>query len=162
MRALCVCIKPTELHSEPSEGLPVDGRAPLTDRWPVCRVRLRVMTWRHPLRIVLHLLLAVGLVLPGIAANAQATRQMLALASGVPGAMSHASCDGMSMPDKSPSKAPPGTSRGCNLAACLGAGCLPALPRVTAFVPAAQSPITLDEPLPPSQLPDTPLRPPIA
>jgi hypothetical protein len=118
------------------------------------------MTSLRSFRTVLHLLLAVSLVLPGIAANAQATKQMLALASGVPDVM-HSTCDGMSMPDQSPSKLPPGASHGCNLAACLGAGCLPTLPRVAAFVPVSQSPISLDEPMPSSQLPDTPLRPPI-
>jgi len=120
------------------------------------------MTSWPSVRILLHLLLAVGLVLPGVAANAQATSQMAAIASGVPAAMSHSACDGMAMHSKAPSKMPPGVSHGCNLAACLGAGCLPALPYVTAFVPAVQSPITLDEPVPPSQLPDAPLRPPIA
>ncbi len=121
------------------------------------------MSSSRPFRILLHLLLAVGLVLPAMAANAQAARQMLALASGVTDAMFHSTCGGMPMPDKAPSKVPsPGASHECNLAACLGAGCLASLPYVNAFVPVAESPIQVDDPLPPSQLPDTPLRPPIA
>jgi hypothetical protein len=120
------------------------------------------MSLRRFLGITLHLLLAVGLVLPGIAASAQRASQAVAMVSGDAGAMSHASCDGMSMPGTSPMKTPAGSPHGCDLAACLGASCLPALPHLAAFVPAAESPIIADQPVPPSQLPDTPLRPPIA
>ena len=120
------------------------------------------MAFRRFFGITLHLLLVAGLVLPGIAAPAQAASQALAFASGTPGAMTHASCDGMSMNDHVPAKMPHGAQHGCDLAACLGSGCLPALPHVAAFVPDAEAPMTLDQPVPPSQLPDTPLRPPIA
>jgi hypothetical protein len=120
------------------------------------------MTLRRFSGIALHLLLAVGLVLPGIAAPAQAARRALTLASAEPGVISsHSACDGMSMPGEASTTMPPDARHGCDLAACLGAGCLPAVPHVTAFVPEAESPITSDQPVPPSRMPDTPLRPPI-
>ena len=112
--------------------------------------------------IALHLLLAVGLVLPGIAAPAQAASQLLASASGMPDAMSHSSCDAMAMQGGAPAKGLPASHHECNLAGCLGAGCLPRVAHVAAFVPATDNPVAFDQPVPPSQLPDTLLRPPIA
>ena len=110
--------------------------------------------------ITLHLLLAVGLVLPGIAAPAQRVSEAAALASGTTQAMTHSACDGTAMLGKAPMKTP-GSTQGCDLAACLGAGCLPALPHLAAFVPDAESPLVVDQPVLPSQQPDTLLRPPI-
>src|SRR5919107_334443 len=98
------------------------------------------MAIRRFFGITLHLLLAVGLVLPGIAAPAQAAKQALAFASGTPDPRSQTSCAGMSMTDDAPATMPHGAQHGCDLAACLGSGCLPTLPHVAAFVPEADSP----------------------
>lgn len=116
----------------------------------------------HLFRIALHLLLAAGLVLPGIAAPAQAMTQELA-AAGAGGTMAHSPCDGMQMPSsgKAPTQLPAGAQHGCDLSACLGAACLPTLPHVPAFIPEADMLITWDQPMPPSRQVDTPLRPPI-
>lgn len=118
------------------------------------------MSPRRFLRVALHLLLAVGLVLPGIAAPAQAVGHALATMSGHADAMSQSPCSGMTMPDTP--HMPSGTQHGCDLAACLGAGCLPVMPHVAAFIPDADSLVTWKQPVPPSRLPDTLLRPPIA
>jgi len=128
------------------------------------------MSPRRLLRIALHLLLAAGFVLPGIVAPAQATAQALAAASASAAAdatgMAHSPCDRMTvpmpMPGKAPAKLPAGAHQGCDLAACLGAGCLPTLPHLAAYVPEHVPPIAWDQPVPPSQRADTPLRPPIA
>ena len=111
---------------------------------------------------VLHLLLAAGLVLPGIAAPGQAVSHALAAAGDNQDPMSASPCSGMSMPDKSPPHTPMGGDHGCDLAACLGAGCLPTLPHVAAFVPDSDVLIPWDQPVPPSRLVERPLRPPIA
>jgi hypothetical protein len=119
------------------------------------------MGFRRLLRATLHLLLIAGLVLPGIAAPAQSVTQALAEASATPDAirMRTSPCGDMSMPmhDQTPH-----ASHGCDLAACLGPGCLSTLPHLAAFIPEADSLIAWDQPVPPSRLPDTPLRPPIA
>jgi len=109
------------------------------------------------------MLLAAGLVLPGIVAPAQAATQALGISSG-DGAMAHSPCDGMSMPmhGTAPAKQPPGTQHGCDLSACLGAGCLPTMPHLTPHIPQPDVLIAWDEPVPASPFPETPLRPPIA
>jgi hypothetical protein len=119
------------------------------------------MGFRRLLRATLHLLLIAGLVLPGIAAPAQSVTQALAEASAAPDAirMRASPCGDMSMPhDQTPARA----SHGCDLAACLGPGCLSTLPHLAAFIPEADSLVAWDQAVPPSLRPDTPLRPPIA
>lgn len=49
----------------------------------------------------------------------------------------------------------------CDLSACLGTACLPALPRVAATIPLAVVHVRWNAPAPPSRVLDTPLRPPI-
>jgi len=125
------------------------------------------MAARHLARIVLSLTLALALVLPGIAAPVQSVRMALATASGQSDAMSHTKMsDGMSMPapSASPDSKVPGNcgTHGCDLAACLGAGCLPSMPHIAPFIPVAGLVPTWEQPLQPSQRAETPLRPPIA
>ena len=117
------------------------------------------MASRRCLRVVFHLLLAAGLVLPGIAAPAEAVVHALA-ATSAGTTMTRSACDGMQMPDETP--VPHGARSGCDLSACLGAGCLPTLPHVPAFVPEADSLIAWDQPVQPSRPIEAPLRPPIA
>ena len=117
------------------------------------------------LRAALHLLLIAGLVLPGIAAPAQTVTQALAAVASDGKAAVHSPCDGMQMPstpDKARGQVPSGAQHGCDLSACLGAGCLPALPHVAAFVPEADSLIAWDQPVRPTRFLESPLRPPIA
>lgn len=120
------------------------------------------MSTRRILRVAIHLFLAAGLVLPGIAASVEGVRHALATTAPGTTAMTQSACDGMPMPDKAPARMPQGAQHGCDLSACLGAGCLPTLPHVVAFVPDADSLIAWDQPLRPSRVFDTPLRPPIA
>jgi hypothetical protein len=125
------------------------------------------MTARQLARIVLSLTLALALVLPGIAASVQSVRMALATASRQAEVMPHAMpSDGMSMPAPSASadSKVPGNcgTHGCDLAACLGAGCLPTMPHIAAFIPVAGLVPTWEQPLPPSRQVETPLRPPIA
>lgn len=121
-------------------------------------------------RAALYFLLAVSLVLPGIAAPAQAVAEAVAPATAASAkdesVTHHDPCDGMGMP-ASDAKHPPlpeggCAQHGCDLAACLGSACLPELPRIAAFVPPASAPLVLEQPLPPSRVVETPLRPPIA
>jgi len=121
-------------------------------------------------RAALHFLLAAGLVLPGIAAPAQAVAEVVGQATAASAkdrsVAHHDPCDGMEMPAPG-TKHPPlpeggCAQHGCDLAACLGSACLPELPRIAAFVPPASAPLWLEQPLPPSRVVETPLRPPIA
>jgi len=125
------------------------------------------MSPRRLLQIALHLLLAVGLVAPGIAAQAQSVALAFATTSlGAATDRQDVGCGDMSPAtmDVHPQKRPatPCDQHGCTMAACLGAGCLPTLPRVLAFVPIGESLITWEQPVRPSRVLDTPLRPPIA
>jgi len=118
-------------------------------------------------RAVLHVFLAIALVLPGIAAPALAATEALA-ALGVPekAVVARPPCDGMTMPAHSgPERelpAAPCAGHGCDLSACLGAGCIPTLPHIATLIPQADSPMVWELPLLPSRLTETPLRPPIA
>ena len=146
----------------------------------------------HRCRVALHLLLALCLVVPGIAAPAQGITDALqaATAAAVQGAesmtgsmaasMDMASmdmppmdmaeqgmpCGDMDMPG--PTSKPDSRSgdccapHSCDLSACLGTGCLPELPRLAASVPPAATPIPWRQPRLPAGVIDTPLRPPIA
>lgn len=121
---------------------------------------------RSFVRTVLHLLLALSLALPAIAAPAQAAAdalQALAAAS-----MADTAMVGDDMPchgDAATDAEPPCDccpQSACDLSACIGTGCLNALPHVVAHVPPTAAPA----PLPPvavrTRLLETPLRPPIA
>ena len=136
----------------------------------------------HRCRIALHLLLALCLVVPGIAAPAQAVADELhaAAAARMSDAMSDSMdmaamdvsmqgmpCGEMHMAD-APSKATSDKSgdccapHSCDLSACLGTGCLPELPRLAASVPPAATLVPWRQPRLPAGVVDTPLRPPIA
>ena len=125
------------------------------------------MTARDLSRIALGLTLALALVLPGIAAASQSVRVAFATVPSATRSAAHGMpCDGMAMP--APTKAPAGKpsgncgARGCDLAACLGAGCLPATPHIAASIPATGLVPNWEQPLRPSRLAETLLRPPIA
>ena len=133
-------------------------------------------------RTVLHLLLAIALAVPGIAAPMQAVREALAampvampmegmeMARAMPGDdMAGMPCDRMGISDTSSAMPTPRHGDGaccnphtCDLSACLGTGCLPELPRIAAFVPASTPPVPWRQPAQPARLIETPLRPPIA
>ena len=141
----------------------------------------------HRCRVALHLLLALCLVVPGIAAPAQGVADALqAVAAAQADAMDGSTtadpmpasvdtpdmaahdmpCGDMHMADAS--SQPASTSgdccspHACDLSACLGTGCLPELPRLAASVPPAATPIPWRQPRLPAGVIDTPLRPPIA
>jgi hypothetical protein len=143
----------------------------------------------HRCRVALHLLLALCLVIPGIAAPAQGVADELhaVAAAQADDAMDAAMADGampasMDMPSEmaahgmpcgemhmadAPSK--PASKSGdcctphtCDLSACLGTGCLPELPRLAASVPPTATLIPWRQPRLPAGVVDTPLRPPIA
>ena len=133
---------------------------------------------------MLHLLLAIALVVPGIAAPMQAVREALApapaatamggmdmdMATGMSGDdMAGMPCDRKQATDAAsalPATHASGgdccTPHACDLSACLGTGCLPALPRIAAFVPPSTPPVPWQQPARPVRLIETPLRPPIA
>ena len=136
-------------------------------------------------RTALHLLLAIALVVPGIAAPMQAVRDALAHApASAPTEMAvmHAAgampaddmagmpCEHMAAPvatvDAGAAAHPDNgsccTPRSCDLSACLGTGCLPELPRIAAFVPPSTPLLPWRQPASPTRLIETPLRPPIA
>lgn len=125
------------------------------------------MPSRHLTRIALHLLLAVALVVPGIAAPVQAIAEGLhtidaALAKNAM-AMGDAPCDEADMPGAAPSEPCDCCNpQACDFSACLGVACLPQLPRVAAQVPPAAAPLLWQQPVLPPGVADTPLRPPIA
>src|SRR6476661_5850718 len=100
------------------------------------------MRSRSLLRVFFNLLLAAGLVLPGIAAPAQAAADEIAVMASGGTAVAHSLCDGMQMP--MPDKTPASGKHGCDLASCLGAACLPVLSHLGAFVPKAGSLIVGD------------------
>lgn len=140
------------------------------------------------LRTVLHLLLAIALVVPGVAAPMQSVRDGLAHAAhaAAPGAMAGMDaamamhipdeamagmpCEHMGEADPAPPMQPvaardPGdccNPHTCDLSACLGTGCLPELPRIAACVPPATPLVPWRQPAQPARLIETPLRPPIA
>jgi hypothetical protein len=138
----------------------------------------------HRCRVALHLLLALCLVIPGIAAPAQAVSDELhaAAAAQMADEMSDSMDMGMAAMDMSaqgmpcgdmhmadaPSKQAPEKSgdccapHTCDLSACLGTGCLPELPRLAPSVPPAATPIPWRQPRLPAGVIETPLRPPIA
>jgi hypothetical protein len=117
---------------------------------------------RPATHVVLHLLLIVSLVLPGIAMPARAATQAWQAAS-VAMATGH---DGMDMTQPAPHEkhcqegcCPQQT---CDLSACIATGCLPrfaGLPTVKLVVPFTFSWRSIT---PPTRLVETPLRPPIA
>jgi len=117
---------------------------------------------RPTARAVLHLLLIVSLVLPGIAMPARAVTQAWQAAS-VAVATAH---DGMDMAQPAPHKqhcqqgcCPKQT---CDLSACIATGCLPrfaSLPTMELVVPFTFSWRSIT---PPTRLVETLLRPPIA
>jgi uncharacterized protein involved in copper resistance len=141
----------------------------------------------HRCRVALHLLLALCLVVPGIAAPAQAVADELhaaaaaQMADAMGDSMEMASMDMTGM-DMSAQEMPCGdmhmvdapsnpaskksgdccAPHSCDLSACLGTGCLPELPRLAASVPPAATPIPWRQPRLPAGVIDTPLRPPIA
>lgn len=116
-------------------------------------------------RIALHLLLAAFLVVPGIAASAQAVAGAVqAAASAATADMAEAGrpCDLMG---HSSAEQPPCdccVPQACDFSACLGTGCLPELPRLVAAIP----PVAVAAPWRQSPVPtgvtETPFRPPIA
>ena len=123
------------------------------------------MPSRKPRRIALHLLLALALVLPGIAAPAQAIASLQAVAAA--SVTTHATSDGMpcgDMPTPASSHGQPDgcLTHDCSLAACIGTACLPELPRLVAQVAVAATPTPWRQPMHPRRLIDPILRPPIA
>ena len=124
------------------------------------------MLSRTSRRIALHLLLALALVLPGVAAPAQAIASLQAVAAA--SVATHATGDGMPCGDM-PAPAtdnqglPDGcATHACSLAACIGTACLPELPRLVAEVAVASTPSLWRQPAHPHRLIDPILRPPIA
>ena len=117
---------------------------------------------RHPFaRLAIHLLLVVSLVLPGSAAPAQAVADALSTLATSAASMP---CDGMQMPAEH-QHAPPCDccEHGkCDISACLGTGCLFALPRLVALIPGVAAPLPWQRPAPDSRTVETPLRPPIS
>lgn len=119
------------------------------------------MSLHQSSRIALHLLLAVFLVVPGIIAPAQAVADLFhapvaeASAMGTP-------CEDMAMPASDASPCDCCEPGACDLAACLGTGCLPELHGMVANVPPAAMQLPWWQPHLPSGVADTPLRPPIA
>jgi hypothetical protein len=124
------------------------------------------MLSRKARRIALHLLLALALVLPGIAAPAQAIASLQAVAAAA--TTPHATGDGMPCGDMPTPAAhhhsmPDGcVTHDCSLAACIGTACLPELPRLVAQVAVAATPTPWRQPMHPRRLIDPILRPPIA
>lgn len=125
------------------------------------------MAPRRFARIVLHLLLAWFLAIPGIVAPALAVADGLRVASAVASmdAMAEAGvpCDELTAPIANP--APPCDccdSHECSLSACLGTGCLPVLPQVAAQVPSPAMPAPWRQSPVAAGLIDPLLRPPIA
>ena len=117
---------------------------------------------RPTAHVVMHLLLIVSLVLPGIAMPARAATQAWQAASAAV-ATAH---DGMDMAQPAPHKqhcqegcCPKQT---CDLGACIATGCLPrfaSLPTIALAVPFTFSWRSIT---PPTRLVETLLRPPIA
>ena len=116
---------------------------------------------RPTARVVLHLLLIVSLVLPGIAMPARAATQAWQAASAAVATMH----DGMDMAQPAPHKhcqqrcCP---KQACDLGACIATGCLPrfaSLPVMELVVPFTFSWHSIT---PPTRLVETLLRPPIA
>lgn len=125
------------------------------------------MSLRRLTRIALHLCLAVGLVVPGVAAPAQAIIDAVQVAgdASTASAMSDAMpCGGMDMPLATDETAPCDCCAPdvCDFSACLGVACLPQLPRVADTAPPATSPLPWQQPALPPGVIDNPLRPPIA
>ena len=125
------------------------------------------MTPRPFAHIALQLLLAVFLVIPGIAAPAQAIADEFEAAAAASMAVAMAGqqmpCDEKGTPTSADDAAPCDccTAHACDLSACLGTACLPDLPRLAANVPPATKPGPWrQQPLPLGVI-DTPLRPPI-
>jgi hypothetical protein len=123
------------------------------------------MSSRNPNRFALYWLLAVALVLPRIAASAQAISALAVVASA--SAMTHDA--GAKMPcGEMPAPAdhhvvPDGCStHDCDLSTCIGAACLPELPRMLAQSISHAVPAPWRQPMHHPRLIDPPLRPPIA
>lgn len=117
---------------------------------------------RHPLaRLAIHLLLIVSLALPGIAAPAQAVADALSDLRTSETAMP---CDGMQAPSEHQPAAPCDCCEHgkCDISACLGTGCLFALPRVVALIPTVAASLPWQHPAPDSRTIEPPQRPPIA
>ncbi|WP_157475323.1 hypothetical protein [Lysobacter sp. Root494] len=118
-------------------------------------------------RLTLHCLLMIAMVTATVAVPAQAASDTLeaTAAAKMAAAMADMPCADMAMSHgKAPHKAPCDCCNpvSCDLSACLGTACLPELPRVVATVPGVTLLIPWQAPASPSQVIDTPLRPPIA
>ena len=147
--------------------LPRRGIRPMKGRSvPATPLKMALMS-RHPLRTLLHLLLALALALPAIAAPAHDLAGMLSAAAtaGAMGGVGDMPCGDMAMPV---ANGDAGAGSGdccapqCDLAACLGAACLfPPLTVVAATLPAEAPHAPAMVALRPRG-PDNPLRPPIA
>ena len=119
-------------------------------------------------RLALHCLLTVTMIAATLVVPAQAATDTLqaAAAAKMAAAMADMPCaDDMALPhahgaDRMPCDCCNPVS--CDLSACLGTACLPALPRIVATVPTITPMISWQAPAAPSRAVDTPLRPPIA
>jgi len=115
----------------------------------------------------MHLLLAVALVIPGIAAPVQAVADGLeAIAAAAKAevpvmAMGDMPCDDVDMPADESKPCDCCTPQACDFSACLGTAFLPELSRVAAVIPPAGVLLPWQAPAYAPGVIETPLRPPI-
>jgi hypothetical protein len=112
-------------------------------------------------------MLAISLVLPGIAAPARAAANAFAQPTAATttmdmGGHAAAPCGDMGMrPDRHPAPADPCSTHSCDLSACIGTACLPEIARIVAVAVPAPAPVLSRQPLRLLRVVDLPLRPPI-
>ncbi len=124
------------------------------------------MASRSSFRALFNLMLAVALVLPGVAAPAQAAMNELPAVGNHAAVTRHAlPCDAMGMASQpmAPASHPDGRPvHHCDLYTCIGAACLPVVPSLVAAVAPVAAPSSGPDVLALSTVVDLKLRPPIA
>jgi hypothetical protein len=122
--------------------------------------------WRKLIRVAAHLMLAISLVLPGVAAPARAAANAFAQPTAATTTMARGgrptACGDMGVrPDRHRAPVDPCSTHNCDLSACIGTACLPEIAGVIAVAAPTPAPALRRHPLRLLRIVDLPLRPPI-